>query len=57
METRRIASRLASILDTLEAFHGVQQPSWPTDPHLFLVWWHCGYPASDGACMKGWEAL
>ncbi len=53
METRRIAS----LLDTLEAFHGVQQLSWPADPYLFLVWWHCGYPASDGACAKGWEAL
>jgi endonuclease III len=48
---------LDSILDTLEAFHGLQQPCWPTDPYLFLVWWHCGYPASDGACAKGWEAL
>jgi endonuclease-3 len=44
-------------LDTLEAFHGAQQPCWPTDPYLFLVWWHCGYPASDGACTKGWESL
>jgi len=46
-----------SLLDALERFHGVQQPSWPTDPYLFLVWWHCGYPASDGACAKGWESL
>ena len=44
-------------MDTLEAFHGVQQPCWPTDPYLFLVWWHCGYPASDAACAKGWAAL
>jgi endonuclease III len=57
METRRIAFLIASTLDTLEAFHGVQQPCWPTDPYFFLVWWHCGYPASDGACAKGWEAL
>jgi endonuclease III len=21
------------------------------------VWWHCGYPASDAACAKGWAAL
>jgi endonuclease III len=21
------------------------------------VWWHCGYPASDAACAKGWESL
>jgi endonuclease-3 len=45
------------MLDSLEAFHGVQQPCWPTDPYLFLVWWHCGYPASDAACAKGWKAL
>ena len=27
------------------------------DPYEFLVWWHCGYPASDAACAKGWERL
>lgn len=27
------------------------------DPYLFLVWWNCGYPASDAACLKGWDAL
>ncbi|HEY2842101.1 MAG TPA: hypothetical protein VGJ09_00565 [Bryobacteraceae bacterium] len=49
--------QLAQLLDSLEAFHGLQTPSWPTDPYLFLIWWHCGYPASDRACAKGWEAL
>lgn len=49
--------RIASLFDSLEAFHGVQQPCWPTDPYLFLVWWHCGYPASDAACAKGWAEL
>ncbi len=48
---------LAQVLDTLEAFHGPQLPGWPDDPYLFLVWWHCGYPASDAACAKGWESL
>lgn len=48
---------LAEILDALEAFHGPQQPTWPADPYLFLVWWHCGYPASDVACAKGWASL
>ncbi|MGA3205363.1 MAG: hypothetical protein ABSF12_22940 [Bryobacteraceae bacterium] len=48
---------LAQLLDTLEGFHGKQQPNWPTDPYLFLVWWHCGYPASDAVCAKGWESL
>jgi hypothetical protein len=43
--------------DALEAFHGEQAPNWPTDPYLFLIWRHCGYPASDAACAKGWAAL
>jgi endonuclease III len=46
-----------SDLDTLEAFYGPQEPGWPTDPYLFIVWWLCGYPASDAACAKGWASL
>src|SRR5277367_4665270 len=45
------------LLNELEAFYGSQSVSWPVDPYLFLVWWHCGYPASDAACAKGWESL
>lgn len=48
---------LATILNQLESHYGRQEPNWPTDPYLFLVWWHCGYPASDTACNKGWESL
>jgi endonuclease III len=48
---------VATLLDSLESFYGPQQPLWPTDPYLFLIWWHCGYPASDAACTKGWLAL
>ncbi|MBV9146835.1 MAG: hypothetical protein JO065_13025 [Acidobacteria bacterium] len=48
---------VAEILRRLEIFYGRQQPNWPTDPYLFLIWWHCGYPASDRACAKGWESL
>jgi endonuclease III len=51
------ATPVAKLLDALEAFYGPQSPSWPTDPYQFLVWWHCGYPASDAACAKGWAAL
>jgi endonuclease-3 len=51
------SARLPQLLDDLEAFHGRQEPTWPTDPYLFLVWWYCGYPASDSACSKGWQAL
>ena len=45
------------LLDRLEAFHGAQEPCWPVDPYAFLIWWHCGYPASDAACARGWQAL
>jgi endonuclease III len=45
------------LLDRLEEFYGQQEPSFPVDPYEFLVWWHCGYPASDAACEKGWEEL
>jgi endonuclease III related protein len=53
----RSAIQLSRLLDELESSYGPQQPSWPTDPYLFLVWWHCGYPASDIACAKGWASL
>lgn len=48
---------VTQILDRLEKCYGKQQATWPTDPYLFLVWWHCGYPASDKACSKGWDEL
>ena len=48
---------VSEVLDQLESFYGKQEPCWPVDPYLFLVWWHCGYPASDAACSKGWESL
>lgn len=48
---------VAEILDRLESIHGIQEPCWPVDPYEFLIWWHCGYPASDAACARGWDAL
>ena len=48
---------VSRLLDRLESAYGPQEPTWPTDPYLFLIWWHCGYPASDAACAKGWELL
>jgi endonuclease III len=54
---RKTLARVADILDRLEARYGIQTPNWPTEPYEFLVWWHCGYPASDVACAKGWTAL
>jgi len=53
----RGAASIPEILERLEKFYGAQAPTWPTDPYAFLVWWHCGYPASDGACGRGWESL
>jgi endonuclease III len=50
-------STVPELLDRLEAFYGPQQPNWPVDPYEFIVWWHCGYPASDAACAKGWAEL
>ena len=54
---RKPPSPLPELLNILESFYGPQQPSWPTDPYDFLVWWHCGYPASDATCARGWAAL
>ncbi|HLY42094.1 MAG TPA: hypothetical protein VKR52_12850 [Terracidiphilus sp.] len=48
---------VAKLLDRLEAIYGPQQPCWPVDPYEFLIWWYCGYPASDVACSRGWNAL
>jgi endonuclease III len=48
---------LAKLLDRLEKHYGRQAAAWPTDPYQFLVWWHCGYPASDAACARGWASL
>jgi endonuclease III len=48
---------IPDLLDRLEKFYGRQAPGFPPDPYEFLVWWYCGYPASDRACGKGWERL
>ncbi len=48
---------LKVVLDQLEEFYGAQELSWPTEPYEFVVWWHCGYPASDAACERGWKSL
>ena len=49
--------RIAELLDTLQSFYGAPEPYAPADPYEFLVWWHCGYPASPERCAKGWESL
>ena len=51
------APRITGLLDSLESFHGKLEPHAPTDPYEFLIWWHCGYPASEERCDKGWASL
>lgn len=53
----RAAASLTKILERLDALYGPQEPNWPTDPYLFLVWWYSGYPASDKACSQGYDSL
>lgn len=48
---------ISKVLETLEGVYGAQEPVWPVDPYLYLIWLHCGYPASDERCSKGWESL
>ena len=55
MGKRRLS--VPEILNQLEAFYGKQEPGCPSDPYLFLLWWYCGYPASDASCNKGWKEL
>jgi endonuclease III len=47
----------SELVDKLEKWYGQQVPCWPEDPYEFIVWWLCGYPASDATCTKGWEKL
>jgi endonuclease-3 len=54
---RQAELTISRLLDRLENFYGPQQPHWPLDPYEFLVWWQCGYPASDAACARGWKKL
>lgn len=54
---RKTGAGVSALLVRLESFYGKQEPCWPTDPYLFLIWWHSGYPASDAACARGWESL
>jgi endonuclease-3 len=46
-----------AVLDRLEELHGRQEAGWPLAPYDFIVWWNCGYPASDAACARGWKKI
>jgi len=54
---RQAKLTIPELLDKLEKFYGRQEPCWPVDPYEFIVWWQCGYPASDASCAKGWDKL
>ena len=53
----KAAPSLAQLLKKLESFYGKQEPGWPSDPYLFLVWWYSGYPQSESNCAKGYASL
>jgi endonuclease-3 len=48
---------LPKLLATLERFYGAPGPPHPTDPYEMILHNNCGYPASDAACTKGFDAL
>ena len=52
-----MARKITAILDALATLYGELQPAAPADPDRALVWLHCGYPASDAACTRGWDSL
>jgi endonuclease III len=37
--------------------YGPQYAAGPTDPFEMIIYLNCGYPASDAACSKGFDAL
>jgi endonuclease III len=46
-----------NILEALEKMYGPQHAAGPADPYEMIVYLNCGYPASDAACAKGFDAL
>ena len=61
----KLHSPLGRILDHLERFYGktkapraiLANPSRGADPYEMILYANCGYPATDAACTKGFEAL
>src|SRR5258707_11257334 len=56
-EGRNLLPDVNDILEALEKMYGPQHAAGPTDPYEMLVYLNCGYPASDAACSKGYDAL
>ncbi len=50
-------AKLRRVLDTLETTFGRVAVPRRTRAYDMLVLANCGYPASESACKKGWEAL
>ena len=48
---------MAQILEILEETYGPQKLAGPTDPYQMIIFLNCGYPATDEACAKGFNAL
>ncbi len=48
---------LNEVLDTLETLYGPQKAVGPAEPYEMILYWNCGYPATDGTCSKGFVAL
>ena len=61
----KVHSPLGRILTRLERFYGRPRPprailpqsSRAADPYQMILYANCGYPATDAACTKGFEAL
>ena len=49
--------QLGTVLDALEKHYGKQIAAGPSDPYEMILFVNCGYPATDTACAKGYEAL
>lgn len=49
--------KLPKLLATLERFYGAPGAPFPTDPYEMILHNNCGYPASDAACSKAFDAL
>lgn len=54
---RNALSNVDEILDALEKMYGPQHGAGPADPYEMIMYLNCGYPASDAACLKGFDAL
>jgi endonuclease III len=49
--------KLDRVLAALERHYGAPEMGAASDPYVMLVFANCGYPASEAACTKGFDAL